>query len=110
MTLLELKNLIMFQCNNDAEDIGDYLPHITTYINEGYSLLVNAWCGERADADSDNYPPLRHDKSRNCLSGHIRPLRTGPPGCATATATATSRLAGFASVKPPKAFSPPCAA
>lgn len=64
MTLLELKNLIMFQCNNDAEDIGDYLPHITTYINEGYSLLVNAWCGERADADSDGYPPLRHDKSQ----------------------------------------------
>lgn len=62
MTLLEIQNLIMFQCNNDAEDIGDYLPHITTYINEGYDLLVNAWCGERAG--SDDFPSLRHDKSQ----------------------------------------------
>ena len=64
MTLLELKNLIMFQTNNDADDLGDFLPHIVTYINEGYDLLVHAWCGERVHMDSDTYIPLLSDKSQ----------------------------------------------
>ena len=43
MTLAEIKNQIMFQTNNDAEDLGDYEQHITDYINEGYDRLVSAW-------------------------------------------------------------------
>lgn len=64
MTLLEIENLVMFQTNNDADDLGDYLPHITTYINEGYNLLVSAWCGEHVGVDSDTYTPLSHEKSQ----------------------------------------------
>ena len=43
MTLAEIKDQIMFQTNNDAEDVGDYLPHLVDYINEGYDRLMNAW-------------------------------------------------------------------
>lgn len=63
MTLLEIKQHIMFQTGHDADDLGDFLPHITNYINEGYDLLVSAWCGERVSAESENYPYLRNDKS-----------------------------------------------
>lgn len=64
MTLLEIKQHIMFQTGNDVDDLGDFLPHITNYINEGYDLLVSAWCGERVSPDSDNYPTLTNDKSQ----------------------------------------------
>ena len=40
MTLAEIKNLIMFQTNNDKDDLGDYLPYLMDYINEGYDRLV----------------------------------------------------------------------
>ena len=43
MTLAEIKAQIMFQTNNDEEDIGDYLPHVVDYINEGYDRLVKVW-------------------------------------------------------------------
>ena len=43
MTLGEIKNQVMFQANNDPEDIEDYLPHVVDYINEGYDRLINAW-------------------------------------------------------------------
>ena len=43
MTLAEIKNQVMFQTNNDAEDLGDYEPHINEYVNEGYDRLVSAW-------------------------------------------------------------------
>ena len=64
MTLKELKEHIMFQTNNDADDLGDYLPHIVDYINEGYDKVVTDWCGEHVSVDSDNYTPLSHDKSQ----------------------------------------------
>lgn len=64
MTLAEIKNLIMFQTNNDKDDLGDYLPYLLDYINEGYDRLVQAWCGSRVSVDSDVYTPLRHDKSQ----------------------------------------------
>ena len=34
MTLLEIQEHIMHQTNNDADDLGDYLPHLNDYINE----------------------------------------------------------------------------
>ena len=43
MTLAEIKDEIMFQTNNDAEDVGDYMPHLLDYINEGYDRLMSAW-------------------------------------------------------------------
>lgn len=64
MTLAEIKNLIMFQTNNDKDDLGDFLPYLTDYINEGYDRLMTAWCGEHVSVDSDVYIPLKHDKSQ----------------------------------------------
>ena len=64
MTLAEIKNLVMFQTNNDADDLGDFLPYLNDYINEGYDRLVKAWCGEHVGIDSDVYSPLKHDKSQ----------------------------------------------
>ena len=43
MTLEQIKNRVMFQTNNDEEDVGDYMPHLTDYINDGYDRLVDAW-------------------------------------------------------------------
>lgn len=43
MTFAEIKAQVMFQTNNDAEDLEDYLPHVDDYVNEGYDRLVKAW-------------------------------------------------------------------
>lgn len=59
MTLGEIKNEVMFQTNNDAEDVGDFLPALTDYINDGYDRLVNVWAGEHVDSESADWPPLR---------------------------------------------------
>lgn len=55
MTLAEIKNQIMFQTNNDAEDVGDYLPHLVDYINEGYDKLMNVW-------DKSHVPGVTYDR------------------------------------------------
>ena len=43
MTLSEIQEQIMLQTNNDADDLGDYIPHIDDYINEGYDRIVTVW-------------------------------------------------------------------
>ena len=43
MTLGEIKDQVMFQTNNDAEDVDDYLPHLVDYINDGYDRMMNVW-------------------------------------------------------------------
>lgn len=43
MTVSEIKNEVMFQTNNDTDDLGDYLPYLMDYINEGYDRLVYAY-------------------------------------------------------------------
>lgn len=58
MTLSEINAQIMFQTNNDIDDLGDFNPHITDYINQGYDLLVEAYTGEHVTADSETYPAL----------------------------------------------------
>ena len=65
MTLGEIKDEIMFQTNNDSDDIEDYLPFVDNYINEGYDKLVKAWgevhvpTGEYARlVDNDDVPQL----------------------------------------------------
>lgn len=59
MTLLEIKNHIMFQTNNDSEDIEDYLPHVGDYINEAYDRMVSAWT--RNHIPQGEYPRLTED-------------------------------------------------
>lgn len=59
MTLADIKNQIMFQTNNDAEDIEDYLPHIVDYINDGYDRLVKVWA--KCHIPNENYPHLEDD-------------------------------------------------
>ena len=60
MTFAEIKNQIMFQTNNDAEDIEDYLPHVDDYVNEGYDRLVKVWT-KTHHIPGDEYPRLEED-------------------------------------------------
>lgn len=57
MTLTEIKNEVMFQTNNDAEDVGDYLPYLLDYINDGYDRMVSVW--SKSHVPSTDYPALR---------------------------------------------------
>jgi hypothetical protein len=59
MTLAEIKNQIMFQTNNDEEDIDDYLPHVVDYINDGYDRLVKVWT--KSHTPQEDYPRLSED-------------------------------------------------
>lgn len=63
MNLAEIKAAIMHQTNNDADDLGDFLPFLVDYINEGYDRLVHAFAEQHVSADSDEYTPLKNDKS-----------------------------------------------
>lgn len=47
MTVAEIKNMVMFQTNNDADDLGDFMPHLMHYVNEGYDLLLEAYTKTR---------------------------------------------------------------
>ena len=62
MTLEELKRQVMFQTGNDAEDLGDFLPHVVDYLNDGYDRLMFAHCGVHVSLDTP-FAPLYHDKS-----------------------------------------------
>ena len=57
MTLGEIKERVMFQPNNDSEDIGDYLPALEGYINDGYDRLVNIWANKHVPCAE--YPILQ---------------------------------------------------
>lgn len=59
MTLAEIKNQIMFQTNNDEEDIDDYLPHVVDYINDGYDRLVKVWT--KSHSPQGEFPWLVED-------------------------------------------------
>ena len=61
MTLGEIKYHVMFQTNNDADDIGDYQPHLIDYINEGYDRLVNVWDKQHTRFANVDYPRLAND-------------------------------------------------
>ena len=58
MTLSEIQEQIMFQTNNDADDLGDYTPHINDYINEGYDRIVVVW--DSNHVPSESYPRLEN--------------------------------------------------
>jgi len=61
MTLAEIKNEVMFQTNNDVDDLGDFQPYLLDYINEGYDRLVYAWADQHIAAGSTDWPPLLSD-------------------------------------------------
>ena len=60
MTFAEIKDQVLFQTNNDAEDIEDYLPHVNDYINEGYDRLVKVWT--KSHLPQEDYPWLVEDE------------------------------------------------
>lgn len=60
MTLEEIKAQVMFQTNNDVEDLDDFEPHLNDYINEGYDRLVYSYTGAHVAAETD-YSPLAID-------------------------------------------------
>lgn len=61
MNVSEIKAAVMFQTNNDAEDVGDFEPYLLGYINEGYDKLVYAYAGIHPAADYDTYHPFTAD-------------------------------------------------
>ena len=59
MTLDEIKAQVMYQTNNDKDDLPDFEPHLTDYINEGYDILVMNYTDQHVASDSVDYPPLK---------------------------------------------------
>lgn len=59
MTFQKIKEQVMFQTNNDADDLEDFLPHIDDYVNEGYDLLAKAW--DRKHVPTGSFPRLKYD-------------------------------------------------
>lgn len=61
MTLNEIRERVLFQTNNDSDDLGDFQPHIEGYINEGYDLLTMAYDRIHVNAEKNGdvkYPSL----------------------------------------------------
>lgn len=58
MTLEEIKEQIMFQTNNDADDLEDFEPHIVDYINNGYDRIVVVFDHQHVAPESETYPTL----------------------------------------------------
>lgn len=69
MTLKDIQEQVMFQTNNDADDLGDYTPHIDDYINEGYDRIITVW--DNQHVPSDDYPRLESDDDEPLLPGWI---------------------------------------
>ncbi len=72
MEVLHIKNEIMFQTNNDADDLSDFLPYLMDYINEGYDRLVYAYAGVHLETGSE-YPPLISDQEEPLLPEWMHP-------------------------------------
>ena len=62
MTLGEIKYQVMFQTNNDDDDIGDFEPHLIDYINDGYDRLVKVWDRAHVKFDATMYARLDEDE------------------------------------------------
>lgn len=56
MTFPELQSYVMHQTNNDVEDLGDFMPYLAGYLNDGYDRLINAYAG--AHVGDSGYPLL----------------------------------------------------
>jgi hypothetical protein len=59
MNVREIKERVMYQTNNDADDVGDFSPHLLGYINDGYDQILFDALGVHV-GDTD-YPLLSSD-------------------------------------------------
>jgi len=67
MTLQDLRQQVLFQTGNDLDDLGDFQPHLTDYLNDGYDRLCVALCGEHVSEDSAEHPPLVMERDEPAL-------------------------------------------
>ncbi len=67
MDLSALKQQVMFQIGGDAEDVHDYLPYLTRYLNEGYDRLVRIAYGQHVGEEAADVPPLSYERSMPIL-------------------------------------------
>lgn len=56
MKLGDIEALVMFQTNNDIDDLGDFKPYVVSYINDAYYRMVEAYHKEKID--TADYPRL----------------------------------------------------
>lgn len=63
MDLSALRQQVMFQIGGDAEDVQDFLPYLTDYLNEGYDRLVMAAYSRHVGEGASDFAPLAHEKS-----------------------------------------------
>ena len=74
MTVEEIKNRVMFQTNNDVDDMEDYMPYLMGYINEGYDKLVYAFAKVHlSDDPDDTYSDLTDDMDEPALPVRFHP-------------------------------------
>lgn len=62
MTLNEIRNLVLFQTNNDITDLADFQPAIEGYINEGYDRLAYAYDSMHIDDVASGETTARYPK------------------------------------------------
>lgn len=60
MTVGEIKEAALYQSQNDIEDIEDFRPVLSEYLDEAYDRLVYAYA-EAHPADGTDWPKLRAD-------------------------------------------------
>ena len=73
MDLSAIKQQVMFQIGGDAEDVRDFLPFLTRYINDGYDRLTMAAYGQHVGDGQDDTSPLSHDRSMPALPEWTHP-------------------------------------
>lgn len=74
MTVEEIKNRVMFQTNNDVDDMEDFMPYLMGYINEGYDRLVYAFAKVHlSDDPEDQYCDLVDDMDVPALPVRFHP-------------------------------------
>lgn len=73
MDLSAIKQQVMFQIGGDTEDVQDFLPYLTRYINDGYDRLTMAAYGQHVGKEQDDTPPLTHDRMSPSLPEWTHP-------------------------------------
>ena len=74
MTVEEIKNRVMFQTNNDIDDLEDFMPYLMGYINEGYDKLTYAYAGVHlSDDPEDEYSDLMDDMDEPAIPIRMHP-------------------------------------
>lgn len=73
MDLSAIKQQVMFQIGGDAEDVQDFLPYLTRYINDGYDRLTMAAYERHVGSEESDHPPLSHNRSTPVLPEWTHP-------------------------------------